>query len=128
MAPLRREKTRALEEAVVPAAHVVWWRAQIRARAEAHRIAAQPVTFAQAVAVVSRVVVTLTTVPAIITWARNLSIESVLVRDVAASVSAIAEAAGPAGAAPLAVSAVAVGLAACLVLVPVVLYVLLADD
>ena len=52
MAPLRREKTRALEEAVVPAAHVVWWRAQIRARAEAHRIAAQPVTFAQAVAVV----------------------------------------------------------------------------
>ena len=47
---LRREFLRACEEAPLPSAGLVWWRASIRARAEAARKAEQPLTVAPAIA------------------------------------------------------------------------------
>jgi hypothetical protein len=47
--PLMAERDGALAAVQVPAAGTVWWRAQTRARREAAREAARPVTVAQAV-------------------------------------------------------------------------------
>ena len=47
---LRQEFLRACDEAPVPSAGLVWWRASIRARAEEARKAEQPLTVAPAVA------------------------------------------------------------------------------
>lgn len=45
------------ESRVVPSSDVVWWRAQLRARAEAQRLASRPLTVVQAVAGVCSVAV-----------------------------------------------------------------------
>ena len=47
---LRSDHDVALSEADVPSSGQVWWRAQVRARAEAQRAAARPLFIAQAVA------------------------------------------------------------------------------
>ena len=47
---LKNDHAAALAEASVPSSGQVWWRAQVRARAEAQRAAARPIFIAQAVA------------------------------------------------------------------------------
>jgi hypothetical protein len=47
---LKDDHAAALAEANVPSSGQVWWRAQVRARAEAQRAAARPLFIAQAVA------------------------------------------------------------------------------
>ena len=48
---LASERDRLVEQAHVPSAALVWWRAQIRARQEAARTVTQPIAFAQGIAV-----------------------------------------------------------------------------
>lgn len=59
-------------EAKVPAAAVVWWRAQIRAREEAARIAARPIALVQAVATICVAIVSIAVAPAASSWVRAL--------------------------------------------------------
>jgi anti-sigma factor RsiW len=47
---VRADHAAACRDAAVPSAGLVWWRASIRARAEAARTAEQPISVAQAVA------------------------------------------------------------------------------
>jgi len=47
---LREDHEAVAAAATVPASGLVWWRATIRARAEAARIAERPITFAQSLA------------------------------------------------------------------------------
>ena len=49
--PLLDEHRAGMAEASVPPAGVVWWRAQVRARQEAERSAARPITIAQGISV-----------------------------------------------------------------------------
>jgi hypothetical protein len=63
-----RECARA--EAAVPTASAVWWRAQIRAREEAARVAARPLLIFQALATVVVAVVAVALAPAASTWIR----------------------------------------------------------
>ena len=46
---LKNDHRAALDEADVPSSGQVWWRAQVRARADAQRVAARPLFVAQAV-------------------------------------------------------------------------------
>jgi hypothetical protein len=48
---IRREFEHTQQQARVPTAEIVWWRAQMRARDEAARAAARPIFFTQALAV-----------------------------------------------------------------------------
>ncbi len=66
--PLLDEAEQASEEVRVPPANVVWWRAQIRARNEAARAAARPLTIAHGAAAAT--VVTVAAWLAITGWAR----------------------------------------------------------
>lgn len=66
--PLLDEGEHATEEARLPPANVVWWRAQIRARNEAARAATWPLTLAHGAAVASVVAVAIGL--AITAWAR----------------------------------------------------------
>ena len=47
---IRREFERTQQQARVPTAEIVWWRAQMRAREDAARRAARPIFFTQALA------------------------------------------------------------------------------
>jgi hypothetical protein len=64
-----RECARA--EAVVPSSSAVWWRAQIRAREEAARMAARPLLAVQALATVVVAVVAIALAPAASAWIRG---------------------------------------------------------
>ena len=64
-----RECARA--EAVVPPASAMWWRAQIRAREEAARVAARPLLIVQAVATAVAAMVAIALAPAASTWVRG---------------------------------------------------------
>jgi hypothetical protein len=59
-AAMREEHALACREARVPSAAVVWWRAQVRAREEAARAAARPITLVQVVAGACGLAATLT--------------------------------------------------------------------
>ena len=59
-------------EALVPPAPVVWWKAQIRAREEAERIAARPIALVQMVATICAAVASLVVAPAASAWVRSL--------------------------------------------------------
>jgi hypothetical protein len=48
---IRREFAHTQQHAHVPTPEIVWWRAQMRAREEAARMAARPIVFTQALAV-----------------------------------------------------------------------------
>jgi hypothetical protein len=58
-------------EAVVPSASAVWWRAQIRAREEAARVAARPLLVFQALATVVVAIVAVVLAPAASSWIRG---------------------------------------------------------
>jgi hypothetical protein len=66
--PLVDENDQALSDVRVPPAGVVWWRAQIRARTEAARAMAQPITIAQGAALATVVAVAIALV--MTGWAR----------------------------------------------------------
>jgi hypothetical protein len=51
--PLLQEHHASVEDAHPPSSGIVWWRAQMRARHEAARVATRPITVVQGVAVVS---------------------------------------------------------------------------
>lgn len=56
----------------VPHASAVWWRAQIRAREEAARVAARPIAVVQAVSTACVAVAAAAAAPAASTWIREL--------------------------------------------------------
>ena len=56
---LHADRDAAMEDVQIPSASVVWWRAEIKARQEAVRVAARPISVLQAFAAASAVGVTL---------------------------------------------------------------------
>jgi len=120
---LQNDREAACREAPVPAAEMVWWRATIRARADAARTASRPITVAQGVA--GACAVGLTCGLASIAWrsvpwadrfgelATRLATRRVDLASTLAMEHAL----------PLVLV-----LAACLVLAPLALYITLADD
>ena len=123
-AALRRDHEAGCRDAHVPSAGAVWWRATIRARAEAARTVSQPITLAQGVA--AACVIGLAFGFAGVAW-RSLStfstIGDFLVRLDAHDEIATASALVLQHALPL-----ALGLAACLVIAPLALYFALSDE
>jgi hypothetical protein len=122
---LRRDYEAAVREAHVPSAGVVWWRATIRARADAARAVSQPITLAQGVAAASAVGLAFGF--AGVAW-RSLtsgtSLSEILLRlgarsdELATASAVVIQHALP----------VALALAACLVIAPVALYFALSDE
>ena len=122
---LRRDHDAICREAHVPSAGVVWWRATIRARAEAARAVSQPITLVQGVAAASAV--GLACGFAGLAW-RTVSsattLSELLVRlaargdEIATGSALVLQHALP----------LALGLAACLVIAPVALYFALSDE
>lgn len=125
MVPLRQARTAAWQEAAVPDAHVVWWRAQIRARAEAAQTVAQPMTFVQAAAAVALAVVVLAFAPGGLRWLGVRLPDAALVQALSEAVS---RGAGPAAIGAFPAAAVLAGAAACVALAAVALYVVLAEE
>ena len=122
---LHDEREAACREAPVPASGMVWWRATIRARAEAARTASRPITIAQGAA--AACAAGLTCGLAGIAWRSvhwadrlgELAAQLATRRVDLASASTLAlEHALP----------LILALAACLVLAPLALYITLADD
>jgi hypothetical protein len=122
---LHDDREAACREAPVPAAEMVWWRATIRARADAARTASRPITVAQGVA--AACAAGLTCGLAGIGWrsvhwadrfgelATQLATRRV---DLTPASTLAMEHALP----------LVLALAACLVLAPLALYITLADD
>jgi len=107
-----------------PTAGVVWWRATIRARAEATRTAMQPITLWQGVAAAAIVGVVAALGGSLWHWSRTADrigglVELLVNRGDATSLAGI-------GLEHAIV--VLLGVAACLVLAPVALYLTLSDD
>jgi len=125
---LHNDRDAACREAPVPAAGMVWWRATIRARAEAARTATQPISVLQGIAAACAVGLAGGLVSVAwrsIDWTAWINRLGGLVghlesrRGDIAAVSALATS----HALP-----VLLGLAACLLLAPLVIYITLADD
>ena len=70
-AAMSEERDAAWEETSVPPASVIWWRAQIRAREEATRVATRPIAVAQAVAITCLLALAVALVPLALPWIRN---------------------------------------------------------
>lgn len=100
---LREDHSVVCREADVPAAGTVWWRATIRARAEAAEKAARPITFAQGVA-------------------------SAGIAGVAAAFAGVAWRAFPSLPQPDPLVMLALGLGVCIVVAPLVVVFTLARD
>jgi hypothetical protein len=122
---LHDECEAACREAPVPAAGMVWWRATIRARADAVRTASRPITVAQGIASACAVGLTCSLAGVVsrsAEWVERLG-------DLAARLAtrrldlASASTLAMEHALPLVLA-----LAACLVLAPLALYITLADD
>jgi hypothetical protein len=125
---LRADRDGVCREAQLPTAGTVWWRATIRARADAARTASQPITVAQGVAAACAVALTCALAGAAwrsvqwLSWGDRVGdlvsrLESG--RIAIASASTLALEHGP---------MLLLALAACLVLAPIALYITLADD
>jgi hypothetical protein len=125
---LQSDRQTACREAHVPTAGMVWWRATIRARADAARTATQPISVAQGVAGACAVGIACAAAGAAwqsvqwLTWTGRVGelVSNLESRRVAiASASSLALEHGP---------MVLLALAACIVLAPIALYITLADD
>jgi hypothetical protein len=122
---LKRDLEAGCREAHVPSAGAVWWRATIRARAEAARTVSQPITLAQGIAGASAVGLAIGFAGAGWRWLQKFGSAGDLIlgldarRDEIAAASALVLQ----HALPL-----ALGLAACLVIAPLALYFALSDD
>jgi hypothetical protein len=123
---ISEERESAWEEATVPPASVVWWRAQIQAREEATRAAARPIAVAQAVAVSCLIAAALALMP--------LALPSI--RIAAASAADVAEWLTPRAAAVSSVFSLVTGTAlpilpftvASVLLAPILLYYALTEE
>jgi NAD/NADP transhydrogenase alpha subunit len=121
---IRRDHDAGCREARVPSAGAVWWRATIRARAEAARTVSQPITFAQGAAAASVLGLAFGFAGVLWRWLSGFaSVGEFLVRlrasdDVAAAAAVVLQHALP----------LALGLAACLVIAPLALYLALSDE
>lgn len=121
---MQEEHARACQQAHVPSAGLVWWRAELRARQEAMRRAARPMTLVQGIAAACFLTALLTMASLFSPWVRAE------LRDLADLPSALA---------PLDTTALsglltqfgptlALALGVWLVLVPVALYVVFSRD
>ena len=122
---LRADHNAACQAAAVPSAGAVWWRATVRARAEAARTVAQPITVLQGIAGACGVGLAVALVG--IAW-RSLGwfvgLDAIFARldarrDEIAAASALALQYG---------LPIMVAVAACFVIAPVALYIALTDD
>jgi hypothetical protein len=121
---LRRDHAAALGEAQVPSAGAVWWRATIRARAEATRTVSQPITMLQGIAGACAVGLTAAFAGGAWRWMQTFTGAGDFIvrldarREDIAAASALLQYALP----------LTLGLAACLVVAPLALYFALSDD
>lgn len=121
---LRRDHAAALGEAHVPSAGAVWWRATIRARAEAARTVSQPITMLQGIAGACAVGLAAAFAGGAWRWMQTFTSAGDFIvrldarRDEIAAASALLQYALP----------LTLGLAACLVVAPLALYFALSDD
>jgi hypothetical protein len=124
-AVLHDDRRSLLRAAQPPTAGVVWWRATIRARAEATRTAMQPITWWQGVALACVVGVVAALGGGVLQWSRMAARLGRFLTEVAVSHP---ETASYAGFGAERAMLVLLGVAACLVLAPVALYFTLVDD
>jgi hypothetical protein len=66
------DRDQAGADEAVPHASVVWWKAQIRAREEAARLATRPILLVQIASTICAAVVSLAVAPAATAWVREL--------------------------------------------------------
>jgi hypothetical protein len=122
---LHDDREAACREAHPPTAGMVWWRATVRARAEAAHTAMQPITVLQGVAAACAVGATAALATVAWRWVQatdrlgDVVALGAIDRDSLAAASAFGFEHA---------LAVLLGLAACLVLAPLALYITLADD
>jgi hypothetical protein len=110
-------------DARIPSSAVMWWRAQMRARQEAAREAARPITVAHVVALVTVMALTVTALVALSPWfARLLRGWVAVVADAAGAVQA------PSGLLAQGWVLPALIIGVWLVLAPVAIYLVVADD
>jgi hypothetical protein len=122
---LRAEHTAACREAHLPSAGAVWWRATVRARAEAARTVAQPITILQGIAGACGVGLACALVG--IAWRSLQWFGSA--GDLAARIADRREEIAAASTLVLQYGApIMLALAACFVIAPLALYIALADD
>ena len=124
---LRDDCEAACREAPVPAAGMVWWRATIRARADAARTATQPITVVQGIAGASAV--GLTCGLASIAWRSLHGTATDRLAEFVAHLAARRVDAAAASTITLEHALmVLLALAACVVIAPIALYITLGDD
>ena len=114
----------AIGEVQVPSASLVWWRAELRARHEAARTAARPITIVQAFAAASAVGVVLALagllVPVIQGWFGALA--TTLLGFPPAGAGAL-----PVAGLPIGLPAI-LGIGCCLILAPLAVYFILSEE
>jgi hypothetical protein len=132
---LRQEQAHACRQAPVPFARVVWWRARVRARAEAAQTVTQPITWLNGITTVSVIAVSVATMSAasrlfetrgldlnlLWGWANRLFDFSAPTRSPATGIATVSLMVVES-------SVLGWGLAACLLLAPVALYWIFSDD
>src|SRR5262249_23977142 len=121
---LQADRQALLRTAHPPTAGVVWWRATIRARAEAARTAMQPIAWWQGIAAAAIVGVVAALARSLWQWSRTADrigglVELLVNRHEATSIAGVGFEHA---------MLVLLGVVACLVLAPVALYLTLSDD
>jgi hypothetical protein len=124
-APLQDDRRLLMRAIDPPGAGIVWWRATIRARAEATRTVMQPMTMWQAVAATCVAVVAVAFAGAM--W-RSGRAESVVADLLARFAIGRSDAAAFVGVGVEHALILVAGVVACIVLAPVALYLALGDD
>ena len=120
LARLLHDDQKALcEEAPVPSAGAVWWRATIRARAEAARTAGQPITLLQGIAAATAIGLFVALVGA---WWRSVAPGGISFERFDELLSRSASVPAPV------VLSLLLVLAACLIVAPIAVYLATADD
>jgi hypothetical protein len=120
---LHEDREAACREAHPPTAGMVWWRATIRARVEAAHTAMQPISVLQSIAGACLAGATAALATLAWRWVDATGGAGDLVSRLAADRGSLASAFGVEHA-----LVVLLGLAACLVLAPLALYITLAED
>jgi hypothetical protein len=135
MGPLRQEQADACRQATIPTARVVWWRAHVRARAEAARTVTQPIAWLNGITTVSVIAVAVVVMSATsrLFWPRGFDLNTSW-----SAVSRLFDFSAPTRSAANGLTSVSMmvlestvwvwGLGACLLLASLALYWILADD
>jgi hypothetical protein len=123
--PLAEDRERAWAEADVPPATIVWWRAQMRAREEAARVAGRPIALVEGVALVALAITAFALTPAALEW---LLSAAVTIRSGISWITPRAVEVSQAFALATGSSVPLLVLSAWAVLAPLVLYLALVDE